>query len=181
MLGVGILGAGFFGAYHARAIASLDDVRLVAACAEERSLAEAFTAAHGGKARRLARNARGQIPRRGLNHCAAPSALSASGGCAASRQACSARKANGTVSVESSSIIAAAEKNSDKLMVGQILHFVWPCLVARQVLDRGDLGKPITRSSSLLKIWMESYCALPTVDLDKLQVWASAMGAALSI
>jgi len=49
MLGVGILGAGFFGAFHARAIATLPDVRVVAVCAEELALAEAFAAEHGGK------------------------------------------------------------------------------------------------------------------------------------
>ena len=41
-------------------------------------------------------------------------------------------------------------------MVGQIMHFVWPCLVAREILDRGELGKPVTGSSSLRKIWMEA-------------------------
>jgi phthalate 4,5-cis-dihydrodiol dehydrogenase len=62
-----------------------------------------------------------------------------------------------TLSVaECSRIIAAAEANSSKLMVGQIMHFVWPCLVARQILDSGNLGKPITGSSSLKKVWMES-------------------------
>ena len=40
-------------------------------------------------------------------------------------------------------------------MVGQIMHFVWPCLVAREILERGELGKPVTGSSSLQKIWME--------------------------
>src|SRR3954447_17526163 len=50
MLGIGILGAGFFGAYHARAVAAVDSARIVAACAEELSLAEVFTAEHGGKA-----------------------------------------------------------------------------------------------------------------------------------
>jgi phthalate 4,5-cis-dihydrodiol dehydrogenase len=50
MLGGGILGAGFFGACHARAVAALKGARVVAACAEELPLAEAFTAEHGGKA-----------------------------------------------------------------------------------------------------------------------------------
>jgi phthalate 4,5-cis-dihydrodiol dehydrogenase len=49
MLGVGILGAGFFGAFHARAIAAIPEVRIVAVCAEELTLAEAFAAEHGGK------------------------------------------------------------------------------------------------------------------------------------
>jgi predicted dehydrogenase len=48
MPGVGILGAGFFGAFHARAIAALPELRLVAACAEQSALAEAFVAEHGG-------------------------------------------------------------------------------------------------------------------------------------
>src|ERR1700678_4170208 len=50
MLGVGILGAGFFGAFPARAVAALEGARVVAACAEDLALAEAFTAEHGGKA-----------------------------------------------------------------------------------------------------------------------------------
>jgi len=32
-------------------------------------------------------------------------------------------------------------------MIGQIMHFVWPCLVARAILDRGELGRPVTGSS----------------------------------
>src|SRR6185312_2809011 len=58
--------------------------------------------------------------------------------------------------VECSRIIASAETSRSKLMVGQIMHFVWPLLVARDILDRRDLGKPVTGSSSLLKTWMES-------------------------
>ena len=50
MLGVGILGAGYFGAVHARVIASTPGVRLTAVCAEEADLAQAFAAEYGGKA-----------------------------------------------------------------------------------------------------------------------------------
>ena len=49
MLGVGILGAGFFGAVHARAIGATQGARLVAVCAEEAGVAQAFAAEHGGK------------------------------------------------------------------------------------------------------------------------------------
>jgi phthalate 4,5-cis-dihydrodiol dehydrogenase len=56
---------------------------------------------------------------------------------------------------ECSRIIATAESSRRKLMVGQIMHFVRPCLVAREILERGDLGKPVMGSSSLKKIWME--------------------------
>ena len=39
MLGVGILGAGFFGAYHARAVAAVPDTKVVAVCADAMALA----------------------------------------------------------------------------------------------------------------------------------------------
>ena len=42
MLRVGILGAGYFGAVHARALSALPEVQLVAVCAETKALAEAF-------------------------------------------------------------------------------------------------------------------------------------------
>ena len=48
MLGVGILGAGYFGAFHARAIATIPELRIAAVCAEGLALAEAFAAEHGG-------------------------------------------------------------------------------------------------------------------------------------
>ena len=157
MLGVGILGAGFFGAYHARAIAALEGVHVVAACAEDLSLAEAFTAEHGGKA---FSDWRAMLEDKSLDAVAitAPHHLHC-------QLAVAALQAGKHVLLEKpmalsvavgSRIIASAEASRGKLMVGQIMHFVWPCLVARQILDRGDLGKPITGSSSLLKIWMES-------------------------
>src|SRR5262245_1522825 len=49
MIGVGILGAGFFGSYHARAIAQAGGAHLVAVCAEEKAIAEPFAREHGGK------------------------------------------------------------------------------------------------------------------------------------
>ena len=49
MLNIGILGGGFFGGYHARAIARVKGARLAAVCADGQALADAFAAEHGGK------------------------------------------------------------------------------------------------------------------------------------
>jgi phthalate 4,5-cis-dihydrodiol dehydrogenase len=157
MLGIGILGAGFFGAYHARAIAAAEGARLVAACADELPLAEAFTAEHGGKPYS---DWRAMLDDKSLDAVAitAPHHLHC-------RLAVAALEAGKHVLLEKpmalsvaecNRIIAAAEASSAKLMIGQIMHFVRPYLVAREILDRGDLGKPVTGSSRLLKTWMES-------------------------
>ena len=157
MLGVGILGAGFFGAYHARAVAAVQDTRVVAVCADEMPLAEAFAAEHGG---RPYRDHRAMLDDKSVDAVAitAPHHLHC-------RLAVAALEAGKHVLLEKpmalsvaecSRIIAAAVTSRRKLMVGQIMHFVWPCLVAREILDRGELGRPVTGSSALLKTWMES-------------------------
>src|SRR4029077_1121735 len=57
---------------------------------------------------------------------------------------------------ECSRVIDAAKTSRRKLMVGQIMHFVRPLMMAREILDSGELGKPVTGSSTLMKLWMES-------------------------
>lgn len=156
MLGVGILGAGFFGAFHARAIAEIPDISVVAACAEELALAEAFAAEHGGKPYG---DWRAMLDDKSVDavaitaphhlHCELAVAALAAG------KHVLLEKPMALSVTECSRIIAAAEGSRRKLMVAQIMHFVWPCLVAREILDRGELGRPVTGSSSLQKIWME--------------------------
>ena len=157
MLGVGILGAGFFGAFHARAVAAVDGVRIVAVCAEELPLAEVFAAEHGGKPYG---DWRAMLDDKSVEAVAitAPHHLH----CELAEAALQAgkhvllEKPMALSVAECSRVIAAAETSRRKLMVGQIMHFVWPCIVARGILDRGELGKPVTGSSALMKTWIES-------------------------
>ena len=156
MRGIGILGAGFFGAFHARAIAEIPDARLVAVCAEELALAEAFAAEHGGKPYG---DWRAMLDDKSVDAVAitAPHHLHCELAVAALQAGKHVllEKPMALSVAECSRIIASAEASRRKLMVGQIMHFVWPCLVAREILDRGELGKPVMGSSSLRKIWME--------------------------
>jgi predicted dehydrogenase len=156
MPGVGILGAGYFGAFHARAIATLPELRLAAVCAEQLALAESFAAEHGGTPygdwrAMLDDSAVDIVAITAPHHLHGELAVAA----LQAGKHVLLEKPMALSVAECSRIIAAAEAGQRKLMVGQIMHFVWPCLVARAILDRGDLGRPVTGSSSLQKIWME--------------------------
>ena len=65
-------------------------------------------------------------------------------------------KPMGRTVAECTAIMEAADRSQAKLMIGQLLHFALPSLVARQILDAGDLGQPIAGASSLIKLWMEA-------------------------
>ena len=157
MLGVGILGAGFFGAVHARAIGATQGARLVAVCAEEAELAQSFAAEHGGKAYR---DWRSLFDDRAVEavliatphhlHCEMAVAAAAAG------KHLLIEKPMARTAAECSAIMAAAERHGVKLMIGHILHFSLPGLVARQIIDSGEIGRPVVGSSALLKLWMES-------------------------
>jgi phthalate 4,5-cis-dihydrodiol dehydrogenase len=56
---------------------------------------------------------------------------------------------------ECTAILQAAEQGGAVLMIGQLLHFALPSLVARAVLEAGELGRPLTGMSTLVKLWME--------------------------
>ena len=50
MIGIGIIGAGYFGAIHARAIAAVPGARVAAVCRQDIDAARAFAREHGGTA-----------------------------------------------------------------------------------------------------------------------------------
>jgi len=157
MLGVGILGAGYFGAVHARAIGATQGVRLVAVCADEADLAQSFAAEHGGTAytdwRRLLDDpAVDAVLIATPHHLHCEMAIAA----AAAGKHLLIEKPMARTAAECSAIITAANTHGVKLMVGHILHLSRPGLVARQIIDSGELGRPVVGSSSLLKLWMES-------------------------
>jgi phthalate 4,5-cis-dihydrodiol dehydrogenase len=157
MLGVGLIGAGYFGAVHARAIAATQGVALTAVCAEEADQARAFAAQHGGTPysdwRCLLED--GWVDSVVI---ATPHHLHCEMAVAAARAGKHVllEKPMARTVAECTSIIHAAERHGVKLMVGQLMHFALPCMMARQMIERGDCGRPVTGSSTLIKLWMEA-------------------------
>ncbi|HZH08887.1 MAG TPA: Gfo/Idh/MocA family oxidoreductase [Microvirga sp.] len=157
MIGVGIIGAGHFGAVHARAMAKVKEVRLVASCREDRVAAAAFAAEHGGKSYS---DWRGLLddPQVDAVLIATPHHLHeeiAIGAAQAGKHILLEKPMAPSVAA-CDRIQAAADANGVKLMIGQIMHFALPCLKAKEIVDSGRLGAPVAGSSWMIKLWMES-------------------------
>lgn len=156
MLGVGILGAGFFGEFHARAIARVPGLKLLAVCAEAAAPAAAFAAEHGGTPygdwrRFLAHPGLEAVVIATPHHTHCEMAVAA----AEAGKHVLLEKPMGRTVAECSAIMAAAERAGVTLMVGQLLHFSLSAMVARRILDSGEIGRPVLASSTLIKLWME--------------------------
>jgi phthalate 4,5-cis-dihydrodiol dehydrogenase len=156
MLRVGILGAGYFGAFHARAIAATPGVELAAVCDEQLSLAKALSAEHGGTP---SADWRQLLDDKSIDTVviATPHHFHRDMAVAAAKAGkhILLEKPMGRTAAECTEVIAAAERSGIKLMVGQLLHFALPSLVARRILESGELGKPVTGSATLSKLWIE--------------------------
>jgi len=156
MIGIGIIGAGHFGAAHARAIEKVDGVRLVAACRNDEPALGAFTAEHGG---------RGYSDWRALlDDRDVDAVLIATPHHRHEEMAIGAAQAGKHILLEKpmaptaaacDAINAAASANDVKLMVGHLLHFSRPCMAAKEALAEGSLGRPLIASSWMIKLWME--------------------------
>src|SRR5262245_60103748 len=155
-LTVGMLCAGFFGEQHARAIAAVPGLRLAAVsdCDEAlaRRLADRYGGAAGSDWRQLVADTAIDIV-----VIATPHELHMAMAIAAAQAGkhILLEKPMGRTPTECTAILEAAERSRTTLLIGQLLHFALPSLVARQILDAGDLGRPIAGASSLVKLWME--------------------------
>ena len=157
MIGIGIIGAGHFGAVHARAMAEVDGVQLVASCREDRAAAEQFAQEHGGSAysdwRQLLAD-----PKVDAVVIATPHHLheEIAIGAAEAGKHILLEKPMAPTTRACGAINAAVAKAGVKLMVGHVMHFALPCLRAKAILDSGVIGKPVLGSSWMIKLWMES-------------------------
>jgi phthalate 4,5-cis-dihydrodiol dehydrogenase len=157
VLGVGLIGAGYFGAVHARAIAVTRDIKLTALCCEEIGQARAFATQYGGTPyddwrRLLDDGAVDAVVIATPHHLHCEMAMAAA---KAGKHVLLEKPMARTVA-ECTAVIATAERHGVKLMVGQLMHFALPCVMARAMIERGDFGRPVTASSMLLKLWMEA-------------------------
>jgi phthalate 4,5-cis-dihydrodiol dehydrogenase len=155
--GIGLIGAGSFGAVHAAAIAGQPDARLVAVCSGNPETAAAFVAQHGGVAHRDWRHLLESpevdavvIATPHDHHVAIAIAALASG-----RHVLLEKPMAPTVAL-CREIEAAAAAAPGLLMIGHVMHFFRPVLAARALLDEGSLGRPLAGTSGLVKLWMEA-------------------------
>ncbi|PAP94224.1 Gfo/Idh/MocA family protein [Mesorhizobium wenxiniae] len=156
MTGIGIIGAGDFGAAHARAIKEVHGLQLVASCRGNNDALADFTGEHGG---------RGYTDWRKLlddkdvdavliaspHHLHAEIAI----GAAEAGKHIMLEKPMAPTAAACDAINAAVAAGGVKLMVAHLMHFALPCMAARQMLEEGALGRPLIGSSWIIKLWME--------------------------
>ncbi|MBM1172527.1 Gfo/Idh/MocA family protein [Microvirga arabica] len=157
MIGVGIIGAGHFGAVHARAMAEVEEVRLVASCREDADAAAAFAAEHGGKGY-SDWPALLEDPKVDAVLIATPHHLheAITIGAAQAGKHILLEKPMAPCVAACDTMLAAADAYGVKLMIGHVMHFALPCLKAKEIIDSGVFGAPVLGSSWMIKLWMES-------------------------
>ena len=157
MIGIGIIGAGHFGAVHAKAVAEVEGVQLVASCREDRIAAERFAAEHGGSAYADWRELLAD-PKVDAVVVATPHHLheEIAIGAAEAGKHILLEKPMAPTARACDAINAAVSKAGVQLMVGHVMHFALPCLKAKEILDSGLIGRPVLGSSWMIKLWMES-------------------------
>ena len=157
MIGLGIIGAGHFGSVHAKAVAEVEGVQLVASCREDRIAAERFAAEHGGSAYADWRELLAD-PKVDAVVVATPHHLheEIAIGAAEAGKHILLEKPMAPTTRACDAINAAVSKAGVQLMVGHVMHFALPCLKAKEILDSGLIGKPVLGSSWMIKLWMES-------------------------
>jgi predicted dehydrogenase len=156
MLGVGIIGAGHFGAAHARALAGLESARLVAACRNDEAGLREFCGMFGGKGYRDYRDLLAD-PAVDAVVIAVPHHLHAEVAVAAARagKAIMLEKPVAPTVAECREILAATKAAGVTLMPGHTMRFTQPFLAAHRVIESGEIGRMRFGSSRMVKLWME--------------------------
>ncbi|MCP9230879.1 Gfo/Idh/MocA family oxidoreductase [Mesorhizobium sp. LMG 17147] len=156
MIGLGIIGAGDFGAAHARAIREVGGIRLAAASRGNADALRQFTAEYGGSGytdwRRLLDDKEvDAVLIASPHHLHAEMAI----GAAEAGKHILLEKPMAPTAAACDAINAAVADSGVKLMVAHLMHFALPCMAAKQVLEEGVLGRPLIGSSWIIKLWME--------------------------
>ncbi|MDO5603591.1 MAG: Gfo/Idh/MocA family oxidoreductase [Paracoccus sp. (in: a-proteobacteria)] len=157
MIGVGIIGAGHFGAVHARAMAEVSGIRLVASCRNDSAAAGKFAQTHGGTAfsdwrALLADPGVDAVVIATPHHLHEEIAIAA----ADAGKHILLEKPMAPTTRACDAINAAVSRAGVQLLVGHVMHFARPCLKAMEILDSGAIGRPVLGSSGMIKLWMES-------------------------
>lgn len=156
MVGVGIIGTGWFGSEHARALAELSQARLLGVCGASLESAQVFARQYGGRAyaqpqELLASPEIEAVLIATPHHLHTDLTVQA----AESGKHILLEKPMAPSLDECDQILAAVKQAGVKLMLGHLSHFERPFLRARELLASGELGEPVVGQSSFVKFWME--------------------------
>lgn len=154
MLRVGLIGAGLYGEEHAHAIATFDDIQLVAACRTNVDALHEFTSQYGGTAYTDYRSLLADPDVDAVviatpHHLHTEIAVEA----AFAGKHILLEKPMAPNLQECTRIIEAARSNGVRLMLGHVNHFVPSYLKAKEILDSGELGEVVLGSSTMSKHW----------------------------
>ncbi|WP_018465373.1 Gfo/Idh/MocA family protein [Calidithermus timidus] len=156
MFGVGIIGAGWFGSEHAKALSSVAEARLVAVCGAKLESAQAFAQRYGGRAFSAPEELLAD-PEVDVVLIATPHHLHADLAIQAAQRGkhILLEKPMAPSLEECDRILAAVHQAGVKLMLGHLSHFERPFVRAKEILQSGELGEPVLGHSTFAKFWME--------------------------
>lgn len=156
MIGIGIIGAGDYGAQHAAALRDLSGVRLVAASRTNATALAEFTAQYGGTGYTdyhalLADPAVEAVVIATPHHQHTAIALAA----AHAGKHILLEKPMAPTLAECDAINAAVDAAGVTLLVGHVNRFAPPYQAAKTVLESGDLGEVVFGRAAMQKYWFE--------------------------
>lgn len=156
-IGIGIIGAGWFGERHAVALRDAGGFRLVAACRDDADGLDAFTRRFGGRGHRHV-EALLADPSVDAVVVATPHDLHEHSAVAAARagKPILLEKPMAPTLAACDAIAAAAVAAGVPLLIGHTQRFAAPVVAARSVVASGALGAVRFGSSSMVKLWMEA-------------------------
>lgn len=167
MLGVGIVGAGMFGAQHARAVAELPGVRVAAASARTPARLDAFVREHGGTPypdyRDLLRD-----PAVDLVCIVLPNHLHAEVTVAAAElgKPVLVEKPMASTVAECDAMVRVVRQTGVPLMVAHPYRYMAPYREAKRLIDAGEIGRPVFGTAAMVKDW----------TFDQREAWHLAPG-----
>ncbi|MEO1664885.1 MAG: Gfo/Idh/MocA family oxidoreductase [Chloroflexota bacterium] len=155
MWGVGIIGAGSYGAQHAHAIKELDTAQVVAASRTNHEALAEFTTAHGGAGYTdfhdlLQDDAVDIVMIATPHHLHTDVTIAA----AQAGKHILLEKPIAHTPEDCQRIIDAVQAASVKFMVGHVNHFVPAYRVAKQLLESGEMGEVVHGIATMQKYWM---------------------------
>jgi predicted dehydrogenase len=157
MIGVGIIGAGDFGAAHARAIANTSHVQLVAASRNNEKALSDFCQAFDCKGytnyQDLLKDSQINAVVIATPHHLHTNIVEAA---AKAKKHILLEKPMAPSLSECDQILKVVKEHKVQLMLGHVNHFVPAYIKAKEVLDSGKLGDIVYAQSTMTKAWITS-------------------------